>query len=371
MKKRKNIKATFIAITMLLLAGCQEKHETSGMVEIHPDKFVDTQLKLSDIAEELEYIQLDTARIVNPRWQIKMTDQYIFVAARDELLQYDRKGKFIQTIGTKGQGPGEFTSCTNIALDTEGERIFVKNGLQVLVYSFDGKFWGKMEIPLEGMVDIAYTHESLYGLSMVSFTQDQLPYLWMKVDGQTGEVLQKKANTDIEFETDEMTLRCNYVCSSTDGTLLYYNHLNDTIFRLGHEQDEVAYLLGQGDFRLTPKNCMHAEYHLELKDIWDSERYLFVDYRMDGKKQLCVYDKEQHVFHNDADHQIVNDMDGLLPFDFRSTYIIGKDSYMMQLVSAEEMKEALLASDDPKRKAWGESMKFDDNDILVLAKLKK
>lgn len=93
MKKRKNIKATFIAITILLLAGCQEKHETSGMVEIHPDKFVDTQLKLSDIAEELEYIQLDTARIVNPRWQIKMTDQYIFVAARDELLQYDRKGK--------------------------------------------------------------------------------------------------------------------------------------------------------------------------------------------------------------------------------------------------------------------------------------
>lgn len=73
------------------------------MVEIHPDKFVDTQLKLSDIAEELEYIQLDTARIVNPRWQIKMTDQYIFVAARDELLKYDRKGKFIQAIGSKGQ----------------------------------------------------------------------------------------------------------------------------------------------------------------------------------------------------------------------------------------------------------------------------
>ena len=125
------------------------------MVEIHPDKFVDTQLKLSDIAEELEYIQLDTARIVNPRWQIKMTDKYIFVAARDELLQYDRKGKFIQTIGSKGQGPGEFTSCTNIALDMEGERIFVKDWSQILVYTFDGKFLSKMEIPLEGMVGSA------------------------------------------------------------------------------------------------------------------------------------------------------------------------------------------------------------------------
>lgn len=48
------------------------------MVEIHPDKFVETQLKLSDIAEGLEYIQLDTARIVNPRWEIKMISFLIY-----------------------------------------------------------------------------------------------------------------------------------------------------------------------------------------------------------------------------------------------------------------------------------------------------
>ena len=361
-----------LAITLnMLFLSCQSKQEISGFIEIHPEKFIEKELKLSDIAEELEYIQLDTTRIVNPRWEIKMTDKYIFVAARDELLQYDRKGKFIQTIGSKGQGPGEFTSCTNIALDEENKRIFVKDWSQVLVYSFDGNYLSKLEIPLEGMVDIAYANGSLYGLSMVSFTQEQLPYLWMKVDGETGEVLQKKDNTGIEFETDEMTLRCNYTCSSTDGTLLYYNHLNDTVFRLGNEQDEVAYLFGQGDFRLTPQNCMNAEFHLELKDIWDSERYLFVDYRMNNKKQLCIYDKEQNVFYNDEDHQIENDMDGLLPFDFRSTYLISENSCMMQLISADEMKEVLLASDNPKRKAWGESMKFDDNDILVLAKLKK
>ena len=368
MKKR----YLYLIITLnILFTSCQSKQENLGFVEIHPNKFIEKKIKLSDIAEELEYIQLDTVRIVNPRWQIKITDKYIFVAARDELLKYDRKGKFIQTIGSKGQGPGEFASCTNITLDVKGERIFIKDWSQILVYSFDGKFLNKMEIPLEGMVNIAYAHGCLYGLSMVSFTQEQFPYLWMKLDGQTGNVLQKKANTGIEFDTDEMTLRCNYTCSSTSETLLYYNHLNDTIFRLGHAQDEMAYLFGEGDFRLTPKNCMNAEYHLELKDIWDSERYLFVDYQMDGKKQLCVYDKKQNVFHNDADHQIENDIDGLLPFDFRSTYIIGKDSYLMQLVSAEEMKKLLIASDDPKRKAWGESVKFDDNEILVLAKLKK
>ena len=221
------------------------------------------------------------------------------------------------------------------------------------------------------MVDVAYTHGNLYGISMVSFTQEQLPYLWIKTDSRSGEVLQKKLNQGIEFETDEMTLRCNYTCPSTDGTLLYYNHLNDTIFRLGKESDEVAYLFGQGDFRLTPKNVMHAEYHLELKDIWDSERYLFMNYRMDKQKQLCIYDKLSDTFLNDKDGEIENDMDGLLPFKFHCTYMVGKESYMMQQVSAEEMQEALLASDNPKHKDWGEKMKFDDNDILVLAKLKK
>lgn len=361
-----------LAITLsMLFLSCQSKQEISEFVEIHPEKFIEKELKLSDIVEELEYIQFDTTRIVNPRWQIEMTDKYIFVAACDELLKYDRKGKFIQTIGSKGQGPGEFTSCTNIALDMKGERIFIKDWSQVLVYSFNGKFLSKLNIPLEGMVNIAYANGSLYGLSMVSFTKEQLPYLWIEVDGQTAEVLQKKANTGIEFETDEMTLRCNYVCNSTRGTLLYYNHLNDTIFRLGHAKDKVAYLFGQGNFRLTPQNCMNDEYHLKLNDIWDSERYLFVDYRMNNKKQLCIYDKVDNVFYNDADHQIENDMDGLLPFDLHSTYLINENSYMMQLVSADEMKEILLASDNPKRKSWAKNMEFDDNDILVLAKLKK
>lgn len=364
------IKSTCIGILLLLLVSCQEKKETSVITEIHTDKFVETQLKLSDIAEELKYIQLDNTRLMNS-WQIKMTDKYIFVAARDELLQFDREGTFIKTIGSKGQGPGEFASCTNIALDEKGERIFVRNGSWALAYSFEGEFLGKTEIPLEGMVDVAYTHGNLYGISMVSFTQEQLPFLWIKTDSRSGEVLQKKPNEGIEFETDEMTLRCNYTCPSTDGTLLYYNHLSDTIFRLGKDSDEVAYLFGKGKFRLTPTNCMHAEYHLELKDIWDSYRYLFVNYRMDKKNQLCIYDKLSDTFRNDKDGELENDMDGLLPFKLLSTHFIGDECYMMQRISAEEMQEALLASDDPKLKVWGESMKFDDNDILVLAKLKR
>lgn len=367
MKKRMlNLLIGFVSLT-----ACQSAKETSEMGDIHPDKFVETQLKLSDVAERLDYIPMDTTWLIRGSWDMELTDKYIFIAARDELLQYGRDGKFIKTIGSRGQGPGEFSSCTNIALDVEGERIFVKDGERVMVYSFEGEFWGHISLPLEGMVDVNYANGNLYGVSMVSFTQEQLPYLWMKVNALTGEVLQEKMNAGIKFETDGMTLRCNYTCRSTEGTILYYNHLNDTIFRLGKEQDEVAYLFGKGDFRLTPKNAGNGEYHLELKDIWDSGRYLFIDYRMDGKRQLCIHDKEQDIFRNDPDGELENDMDGLLPFKFRSTHIVGEDSYMAQFIPAETMKERLLESEDPKLKAWGESMKFDDNDILVLARLKK
>ena len=36
------MKATFLAMMMLLLVSCQDKKETSGIIEIHPDKFVET-----------------------------------------------------------------------------------------------------------------------------------------------------------------------------------------------------------------------------------------------------------------------------------------------------------------------------------------
>ena len=86
---------------------------------------------------------------------------------------------------------------------------------------------------------------------------------------------------------------------------------------------------------------------------------------------MCIYDKQAGTFSNDTDGEITNDMDGILPFKFHSTHFVGTESYMMQIVSAEDMKEALSASDDPKLKAWGEKMQFEDNDILMLAKLRK
>lgn len=188
----KNFTFVLLGTLIVLLSACQEKRETGTTIEIHPDKFVEKQLKLSDVAETVEYIRLDTAWLIRYSWDLEITDKYIFIAARDELLQYDRNGKFIRTIGSKGQGPGEFSMCTNIAIDAGQERIFVRDWEGVMTYSFDGKFIGKTAIPLEGMVDVNYANGSIYGISMVSFTPEQLPYLWMKVDGQTGEVLQKK-----------------------------------------------------------------------------------------------------------------------------------------------------------------------------------
>lgn len=360
-----------VFILNYIFFSCHSRLEISEFVKIHPDKFTEKELVLSDIVESIEYVELDTTFLIRGVWDIEITEEYIFIATRDELLQYERNGKFLRTIGSKGQGPEEFSNCMNIALNTENKKIYVRDGNYIKAYSFYGEYLGKIEIPLEGMVDINYTNGNIYGISMLSFTQEQLPFLWMKINEQTCEVIQKKGNTGIEFETDEMTLRCNYTCRSIDGTILYYNHFNDTIFRLGYEKDKVAYLFEQGDFRLTPQNVKNAEYHMELCNIWDSERFLFLVYRKDRNKQLCIYDKSKRVFYNDEDFALENDLDGILPFKLHSTYFIGEDCYAVQIIPTENMKEVLSGSNVVQYKTWGEKMKFDDNDILVLAKLKK
>lgn len=48
--KKKNL---LFAIILLMMTACENKQQTSDVVEIHPDKFMETEMKLTDIAEEL------------------------------------------------------------------------------------------------------------------------------------------------------------------------------------------------------------------------------------------------------------------------------------------------------------------------------
>ncbi len=71
-------------------------------------------ITLSDIADDVEYVLLKASNgkqevfIGQGFKNLFICKDYIFVHMIDNIIQYDRQGNLIRTIGRKGGGPGEY-----------------------------------------------------------------------------------------------------------------------------------------------------------------------------------------------------------------------------------------------------------------------
>ena len=59
------------------------------------------------------------------------------------VAMFDKMGKFVRTIGRRGQGPGEFSFPTRTHIDAEG-KVYIWDGWDVLVFEKDGTFKRKI-----------------------------------------------------------------------------------------------------------------------------------------------------------------------------------------------------------------------------------
>lgn len=84
-------------------------------------------IPLSSIGKQLDYIPLET----NPNCMIEriqhisFSEDFMFIADYNKILQFDRKGKFLRQIGAKGRGPGEYLGITGLCIDPKNKKIFV------------------------------------------------------------------------------------------------------------------------------------------------------------------------------------------------------------------------------------------------------
>jgi hypothetical protein len=64
---------------------------------------------------------------------------YIVDGGNNRIQKFRSDGQYLQTIGRKGQGPGEFESPYDIWLDSE-ENIYVSEGMKIQIFNKDGEF---------------------------------------------------------------------------------------------------------------------------------------------------------------------------------------------------------------------------------------
>lgn len=101
-------------------------------------------INLSSIGEELSYIPLETKPecLIQEIFGIEFSQSYIFIKDFKKLLQFDRTGKFIRTIGSEGRGPEEYSTHYDFCINEQKQEISIISIIdsKLLIFGFDGIF---------------------------------------------------------------------------------------------------------------------------------------------------------------------------------------------------------------------------------------
>ena len=102
-------------------------------IEHHIDAYTAIQnkqqaLTISDFAEDIEFVPLETTdeclldeNIMN----VVVTRQDIIVYDLKACYRFNRQGKFMNRIGTQGNGPGEYVKSLYITVDTTDAKTII------------------------------------------------------------------------------------------------------------------------------------------------------------------------------------------------------------------------------------------------------
>ena len=162
-----------LTVIGLLILSCSQAQQ-SELPEFFVDTNQDSSLPLSEIAAEITAIELELTNksMINPDGirRILITENNIivadaFVGGTSQVLVFNKEGKFIRSIGSRGQGPGEFRSIQNVAFDEKNKRLFIVsfNPNKIICYHLDGKFLKETRLDHEGFYpDINYINDELF-----------------------------------------------------------------------------------------------------------------------------------------------------------------------------------------------------------------
>ena len=144
---------------------------------------------LSDLANDIELIKLDSSDEALVRsGNVWLSDKRFIIYDGNELKHFDRSGKYLGKIGSKGNGPGEyFIAPYEVTIDEAGGRIYVLAYAadKILTYDLDGKFTGN--VPLARKAEKGFMEvnpDSTLTVASLTFTINDDPYTVWRQDFQ-------------------------------------------------------------------------------------------------------------------------------------------------------------------------------------------
>lgn len=336
------------------------------------------EIMLNELASDIRYVPLETTDdcLMNNEFYImQYTGEDIITSG---IFHFDKNGKFLNKIGSKGQGPEEYLQGLFAFGDWKTKLLYVQNWTTLTCYGFDGTFVRSIPTPQLNMGAAGLFDENhiLYS-NDIYYADKANPIQLYMVDSQNGKTVSKWRGHLEENKKYGMILTSRDFMYNYDNSLFYKPALENVIFKiLSPKKRQLVYKFDCSgkDIDVSADEVDPKKRFQFLSVYWAKEtaQYLFVNYGMKNISRLGIYDKEKKTFTN------VTIKDNLAGgYDIHPAWT-SDDNHLLMVYYAGG-----LLQDKEKRYSTGllperkkeldellKNIKEDDNPVVILVTLK-
>ena len=191
------------------------------------------EIMLNELASDIRYVPLETTDdcLMNNEFYImQYTGEDIITSG---IFHFDKNGKFLNKIGSKGQGPEEYLQGLFAFGDWKNKLLYVQNWTTLTCYGFDGTFVRSVPTPQLNMGAAGLFDENhiLYS-NDIYYADKANPIQLYMVDSQNGKTVSKWRGHLEENKKYGMILTSRDFMYNYDNSLFYKPALENVIFKI-------------------------------------------------------------------------------------------------------------------------------------------
>ncbi len=292
--------------SVIILTACNNSSKVNGdIVVLNGMEAVKNakELKLSDIAESIEYVKLETSpECLVSEGSFVVGKKYIVCFNRKpgNVLLFTREGKFLRSIGSRGKGPQEVEYPKNIDLSLDENRILIESmGFPGKVFEFtiEGKFIRSSPIPYMSEGGIKYFGSQYFIYLQNRYFKDSVNFPRVIVLDQNMANPKTLYKIDNKPNPDGMAAyQLRSLMGRMESGFNFRDCLNDTLYHVDESLNVKAkYIIRIGKNRPLHTTMTQIEwdtYQNDIEMINEVKDYVFMLAQIDGKRAHLVYDKK-------------------------------------------------------------------------------
>lgn len=253
-------------------------------------------LNVSQIAEDIEFVPLETTdecllgdNIMN----IVATSKDIIIFDYEACYRFDRKGKFKNKIGTKGNGPGEYVKPMYITVDTLNNWVYMGDYIikRFVKYDFEGKHLADIKVDGVGMENWIYkSGHILMESDYYQFAPKGQRYSLTMYSEKENKII-SKVRCDYKEDVPRMAI-CRPIVYSHMNNTYVKDFFCDTIYRVIdlYHLESYAYV-DKGDYKLPKKPTLKEIMSFAIIEAHETDRYIILT----TNKGRVYYDKKEKI----------------------------------------------------------------------------